>query len=124
MLKIYALFLIPFLLTGCKDQDQLVEIRSKVADLEKRVLELEKIPPKAENWVLWQSTEWVNPNLINNFGWPKILSAYTSRDECLVAARSWSTPSSKVVNVDPHTIQVDAVRYIYRCLPPDVSPKR
>jgi len=118
-------------LTGCSPDPQLsskvtaqaselASINQRMTVLEGRMSTLEQILQRQQqsvgNWTLWQVTE------ASNAGDPQALSAYSSKPECLSAARRWSFPGSKIVADDPTIFQLKDYRVRLECLPAGTTP--
>lgn len=101
-----------------KMAEQQADINLRVSVLETRVstLELQAKQHPAGNWTLWQVSEALNA------GYPQALSAYSSKDECVTAAGSWSFPGGTVLSQDPTIFQLKGYRIRLECLPVGVSP--
>jgi hypothetical protein len=82
--------------------------------LEQSVQKQEQAPPG--NWTLWQVTEAINA------GYPQALSAFSSKNECLTAASSWTFPGGKVVGQNPTIFQLKGYRIRLECLPVGTTP--
>jgi hypothetical protein len=106
-------------LLGCNQQQ--AENQKALASLTERVEKLEASTSQQSNWVLWVTTEWVDRSKLNNFGWPKMLSSYNTREECFSSANKWTLPNGKRINDDPVTLSDGNITYIYSCLPPTVD---
>jgi hypothetical protein len=136
----YSQFLISVvllaLIIGCQSKEDLREVDKKIILLEQKIIGFEtklngldlKISENQKNgfgtkWVLWESKEWVDRTAFNNFGYPKLLSAYPSKEKCMAASNEWQLPNSEIISLDPRIIQDKTIKYIYRCLPSDVVPK-
>jgi hypothetical protein len=130
MLKIF-IFIFIFLISGCQSKNEIENISSKVSILESKILEQDAkitlLQNSASNyrWVLWASKEWVNPNALNNFGWPKLISAFSSKEQCLQNAYGYVIPDGNIIGNDPYIVQDKnkTINFIYRCLPSEVTPK-
>ena len=83
-------------------KDQLALIETKAILLE---LKLKEIDERSQgNWVLWQTTEWFESSkFVNNFGWPKMLSAHPTKVSCTNNAKQYSFPQNNrvVLDADP-----------------------
>jgi hypothetical protein len=124
MKKLY-LFGLALCLAACNnkgvDPTDIDEMRTQIQMLEQKVKNLEEAPKQTGGWMLWVSTEWVDKRRHNNFGWPKRLSAFDSREECQANAKKYILPQGKIINEDPYTISDDQVSFVYNCMPSTVD---
>ena len=104
------------MLSGCGEKGP-----SKSAELEKRIEVLEASSKNISNWVLWQTIEWSDKSKFNNFGWPKVLSSFNTKEECLKAASEWVVPNSQNLSRDPWIVSDGVYVYIFSCLPPSMN---
>ena len=130
--KTFYVLLIALCLASCSKQS--AELRD-VQDLKERLVAAEtkialhetKLNEFGEknqgNWVLWQSSEWFDSQRLNNFGWPKMLSAHSTKEECSTKAREYSFEknNSVLLNGDPYKITDGVYVLIYTCMPPNVD---
>jgi hypothetical protein len=126
-----SILFLSLLLVGCHTKNEIEEISKRIILLESQITEqdakLNLIQNSASNsrWLLWSSKEWVNPNLLNNFGYPKMISAFDTKEKCLKNAYGYVLPDGVVVGDDPYIVQDKnkTLNYVYRCLPSEVTPK-
>lgn len=108
-----AMFL---LASGCTDKST-----SKTSELEKRIEALESSAKNTSNWVLWQTVEWADKTKFNNFGWPKVMSSYNTKEECLKSASEWTIQNGRNISRDPWIVTDGVYVYIFSCLPPSIN---
>jgi len=113
LLLTLAIFLI---VSGCTDKNA-----SKTSELEKRIEVLESSTKNTSNWVLWQTVEWADKTKLNNFGWPKVISSYNTKDECLKSASEWTIQNGRNISRDPWIVTDGVYVYIFSCLPPSIN---
>ena len=105
-----------FMVSGCTDKNA-----SKTSELEKRIEALESSTKNTSNWVLWQTIEWADKTKFNNFGWPKVMSSYNTKEECLKSASEWTTQNGRSISRDPWIVTDGVYVYIFSCLPPSIN---
>lgn len=124
MKKLYLLGL-ALCLSACQnkgvDTTEIDELRTQVQMLEQKVKNLEEASKPAGGWMLWVSTEWVDKRRPNQFGSPKRLSAFDSREDCQVNAKKYILPQGQVTNEDPYTLSDGRVSFVYSCMPSQVD---
>ncbi|NBX55816.1 MAG: hypothetical protein EBQ82_06155 [Betaproteobacteria bacterium] len=103
------------------DTTEIDELRTQVQMLEQKVKNLEEASKPAGGWMLWVSTEWVDKRRPNQFGSPKRLSAFDSREDCQVNAKKYVLPQGQVTNEDPYTLSDGRVSFVYNCMPSHVD---
>jgi hypothetical protein len=111
------LSLATFLLaSGCSDKNV-----SKISELEKRIEALESSTKNTSNWVLWQTVEWADKTKFNNFGWPKVMSSFNTKEECLKSASEWTTQNGRNISRDPWIVTDGVYVITFSCLPPSIN---
>jgi len=111
------LSLATFLLaSGCSDKKV-----SKISELEKRIEALESSTKNTSNWVLWQTVEWADKTKFNNFGWPKVMSSFNTKEECLKSASEWTTQNGRNISRDPWIVTDGVYVITFSCLPPSIN---
>lgn len=100
--------------------NELASIHQRLTVLEGRISAVEQAVQRQQqaggSWTLWQVSDAFNS------GYPRALSAYSSKSECLTAAASWSIPGGKVVAQDPIIFQLKGYRVSMECLPVGTTP--
>jgi hypothetical protein len=123
--KFVALISLLLCLGGCDEikqaKKELDNLQAKQAELDSRLQKLEAASKQTSNWVLWVSTEWADKSKLNNFGWPKMLSSFNTREECFGSAQQWTLPNGKRISDDPIMLSDGVVVYTYSCMPPSVD---
>ena len=116
-------------LTGCDPQlpskvtaqaDEIVSLKQRLGILEVNVSVLEQSVQKQQasvgNWTLWQVTDALNG------GYPRALSAYPSKNDCLTASAGWTFPGGKLVAGDPTIVRFKGYNVYLECLPVGTQP--
>ena len=124
-IKLIPLLFIFLFFAGCDDSKkikaELESVRAKQEEVESRLQKIEATSKQTSNWVLWVSTEWADKSKLNNFGWPKMLSSFNTREECFSNAQQWSMPNGRRISEDPVMLSDGVVVYTYSCMPPSVD---
>lgn len=111
-----------FGLSGCSKLDEhdrkLKELQAQVDSYDLKFKALEE--RSQGNWVLWLSQEWNDPSR-PNWIWPKMISAFNTKAECISSASQYSLPNGVAISADPHKFSDGQVTYTYTCLPPNVD---
>jgi hypothetical protein len=125
LLKTISLTFLLLCFTGCddskKNKAEIDSIRTKQEEIESRLQKVEAASKQTSNWVLWVSTEWADKSKLNNFGWPKMLTSFNTREECFRNAQQWSLPNGKQISEDPVMLSDGVVVFTYSCMPPSVD---
>ena len=118
------------LLAGCDGQlhptapgqsEELASANQRVNALEARLSALEQTVQNQQqaprgNWTQWRVNKGING------GYPRALSSYSSKSECLSAAASWLYTGGKIIAQDPVIYQLKDSQVTYECLPVGVNP--
>jgi hypothetical protein len=125
MIKATVSMVLLSLLCGCDDVQlpQTKQLNERVAALDKRVAALEAAAaqPPRETYILWESY-WQLKNTFNGKP-PTAEGAYSSKLECLGAAKAWpNNDGGTLISEDPVVFQSKVWNVTLRCLPKGVEP--
>jgi hypothetical protein len=110
----YLILVVGFFLVGCDNANKLNELETRTKNLESNATD-------KSNWVLWVTVEWVDSSKFSNFGWPKVLSSFNTKKECLEAPQKYVWDKKIVLGNDPYIVSDGTYKYIYSCLPPNLN---